>query len=258
MLGVEGRLGPSFGERSVSRSVQRAKRSDQSRRRSRSACLGALAWAVSAISCASVAEYDRNAGGGVQLEYLHAQFEPSEQLVKIPLTIHYATRVGSPVVTQDHVEVSIRRANDAMRTFGIEVYPAKSLVLPEGYTDVLGGDDRLRLAELAKDDGTVHVFFVDRVALFSPRHGDSRVSGMHWRYHGLHHRLRQREYLVVAEDAPATTLVHELGHALGLGHSRVVENLMCSCRRSDAPTFTAKQGVRMREGARRFTDRFEG
>ncbi len=117
-------------------------------------------------------------------------------------------------------------------------------------------DERFSLAERAARDGSVHVFYVDSVALTNPRKGDRRVSGMHWRYHGLDPQVRSREYVAVAHNAPNTTLVHEVGHAFGLAHQNEdTGNLMCSCRRDSKPRFTARQGKRLRGGARRFLQR---
>jgi hypothetical protein len=177
------------------------------------------------------------------------------QPIQIPLTVHIATQDGTTVMPQRRVLASVIRANEALREYGIQLTVERVELLPEGFTEIKGGRSRIRLAKLAQHDGTVHVFFVSHVALFSPRHGDRRVSGMHWRYHGVRKRIRQREYLVIARDAPSTTLVHEVGHAFGLNHHHAYDNLMCSCRRGNAPRFTRHQGLRMRGGARRFMSR---
>ena len=176
-------------------------------------------------------------------------------MVVVPLTIHVATTNRMPVVSQRRVRDSIARANVELRHFGIELEVRAVEPLREGFSRVTGSDHRLRLAELAHRDGSVHVFWVERVALDSNDAQSTRVSGIHWRYFGLRKRTRQREYVVVAHDAPLTTLVHELGHAFGLGHRRAASNLMCSCQRTDAPGFTARQGRMLRTGARRFLSR---
>ncbi|TPV95311.1 MAG: hypothetical protein B7733_10690 [Myxococcales bacterium FL481] len=170
----------------------------------------------------------------------------------VPLTIHVATTNRAPVVSQRRMRESIARANAELRHFGIELEIRAVEPLREGYSRVTGADHRLALAELAHRDGSVHVFWVERVALDAQDEQNTRVSGIHWRYFGLRKRTRQREYVVVAHDAPLTTLVHELGHAFGLGHRRAASNLMCSCQRSANPGFTARQGRLMRVGARRF------
>lgn len=178
----------------------------------------------------------------------------SDMLV-VPLTIHVATTNRMPVVSQRRMRDSIARANNELRHFGVELEIRAVEPLREGYSHVTGADHRLALAELAHRDGSVHVFWVERVALDANDEQNTRVSGIHWRYFGLRKRTRQREYVVVAHDAPLTTLVHELGHAFGLGHRRAASNLMCSCQRTDAPGFTSRQGRMLRVGARRFLSR---
>lgn len=177
------------------------------------------------------------------------------QPIHIPLTIHLASEDGQAVLAHRRVLAAVVRSNEALREYGIQLSVARIELLPEGYTEIKGGRSRIRLAKLAEHDGTVHVFYVSQVALFNPRHGDRRVSGMHWRYHGVRKHIRQREYLVIARDAPPTTLVHEIGHAFGLNHNNDYDNLMCSCRRGNSPRFTRHQGLRMRSGARRFLGR---
>jgi len=177
------------------------------------------------------------------------------EMIQVPLTLHLASHRGKPVISKRRALASVVRANEALRGYGIRLSVRGVELLPQGYTEIKGGRSRIRLAKLARHDGTVHVFFVSHVALFSPRSGDRPVSGMHWRYHGVRKRIRQREYLVIARDAPSTTLVHEVGHAFGLNHHRALDNLMCSCRRGDRPGFTRRQGLRMRGGARRFMSR---
>ena len=212
----------------------------------------ALLLLVGSQGCSTWTAFDRNLSGGDWVAPAQNPAGAAMTWIDVPLTVHYATRDGLPVVSRDDVESSVRRANRALIPYGIRLYISATRLLPSGYERVVSSDDRLALAEIAQKNGTINVFFVHRVALFNPRRGDARVSGMHWRYHGLHHRLRQREYLVVAHDAPSTTLVHEVGHAFGLGHSRAIDNLMCSCRRGDTPDFTKRQGRRMRAGARVF------
>jgi hypothetical protein len=181
----------------------------------------------------------------------------AREIIRVPLTIHVATQGGRSVVSESRILASVRRANRELAAF--DVYLVVEEILPMvGGARIETTHDRFALAHRAERDGTVHVFFVDRVKLTSARKGDRRVSGMHWRYHGLDPDIRAREYLAVAYNAPTTTLVHEVGHAFGLAHDRKTDNLMCSCRRGLDPTFTERQGRRLRNGARRYLGRNSG
>jgi hypothetical protein len=176
------------------------------------------------------------------------------EVIRVPLTIHVATQDGRSVISEGRILASVRRANRELAAF--DVYLVVEEIIPMvGGARIETPDDRFALAHRARRDGSVHIFFVERVRLTSARKGDRRVSGMHWRYHGLDRDIRGGEYLAVAHNAPTTTLVHEIGHAFGLAHDRQTDNLMCSCRRGVDPTFTDKQGRRLRTGARRYLDR---
>lgn len=174
--------------------------------------------------------------------------------VFVPVTIHVATQSGRSVVSEQHIRESVRRANAELAAFDVELVIAR-IVPMRGGSQLETQDQRFNLGRRADPDGSIHVFFVDRVKLDNPRKGDRRVSGMHWRYHGLDRDIRGREYVAVAHNAPTTTFVHEVGHAFGLTHDKSTDNLMCSCRRGLSPAFTDHQGRRLRHGAKRFLRR---
>ena len=180
-----------------------------------------------------------------------ARAQAPTEPIRVPLTIHVASEDGHAVVSESHILASVRRANRELAGFGIHLW-IREIVPMEGGAQIESSDDRYGLARTIDRDGSVHVFFVDRVALTNPRKGDRRVSGMHWRYHGVAPDIRSREYLAVAHNAPTTTLVHEVGHAFGLTHDSDNHNLMCSCQRSLQPAFTERQGRQLRNGARRY------
>lgn len=177
------------------------------------------------------------------------------RLVRLPLTIHVATGDDKVVFDLRRLNRAVWRANEALRASGIEVYIARVELLPDGFAAIRHRRDRRRLAGFAPPDGTVHVFLVGNLELGGSRRADRSVRGLHWRYRGLLGRMRHREYLIVSNDAPATTFVHELGHLFGLEHDTSHQNLMCSCRVGPRQIFTLAQGQRMRTGAIAFADR---
>lgn len=178
----------------------------------------------------------------------------ARERLQIPVTVHVATTQGRSVVSEQHVRAAVIRANRELAAFDIELVVAR-IVPMHGGSHIETQAQRFELGRRAERDGTIHVFFVERVKLNNSRKGDRRVSGMHWRYHGLDRNIRGREYVAVAHNAPATTLVHEVGHAFGLTHDKSTDNLMCSCRRGLNSEFTERQGRRLRWGAKRFLRR---
>ena len=177
------------------------------------------------------------------------------RLLRLPLTIHVATGGERVAFDVRRLGRAIARANEALRPYGLEVYIARVVLLPDGYAAVRHRRDRRKLAHYAPPDGTVHVFLVGRLELGGALRPDRTVRGLHWRYRGLLGRLKNREYVIVGNDAPATTLVHELGHLFGLEHDTSHQNLMCSCRQGPRQIFTFGQGSRMHAGALAFLAR---
>ena len=176
--------------------------------------------------------------------------------LRIPMTVHVAATADAPAVDTRRLLQAVHRTNQELAAHGIEVYIARLLVLPDGHTGVRGRRAMRRLAQFAPKDGTVHVFFVQTVALVGSFRTTQPVRGLHWRVGGpWGSRLRDRELLVIGGDAPATTLVHELGHLFGLQHAEGRQNLMCSCREGPQQIFTRSQGQQLRRGASAFMRR---
>ena len=178
----------------------------------------------------------------------------ARDVVRVPVTVHVATTGGRSVVGERQILESLRRANAELAAWDVELVII-DIVPMRGGSRLETQDQRFELGRRAPSDGSIHVFFVDRMKLNNPRKGDRRVSGMHWRYHGLERDVRGREYVAVAHNAPTTTFAHEVGHAFGLTHDKRSDNLMCSCRRGLEPAFNQRQGRRLRLGAKRYLRR---
>ena len=182
----------------------------------------------------------------------------SKVRLRIPVTLHIATVTDRPALDPKRLDRAIKRTNLALAGFGVEMYIARVVLMPDGYADIRHRRHRRALARFAPIDGTVHVFLVQTVELGSVTLADRGVRGLHWRYRGLRRKLKNREYVVVGGDAPSTTLVHEFGHLFGLEHDAGRQNLMCSCREGPQQIFTRSQGLEIRRGATQFIGRAAG
>ncbi|HMI89587.1 MAG TPA: hypothetical protein VK550_36185 [Polyangiaceae bacterium] len=90
-------------------------------------------------------------------------------------------------------------------------------------------------------DGVINVFFV-KALLDIDEIGRIRM-GVCWR------TPSRKRFVAVASNAKPTVLAHELGHFLGNGHSKVVDNVMSYDRTGRPVFFDATQKKTMRTTA---------
>jgi hypothetical protein len=157
----------------------------------------------------------------------------------VTLTVHVAADAAGTAVSDDawiadEVATATARFTDADVTFSRADGAADGVP-----AEVATVADRDALAQLAPDDGTVHVFVVSRLA---NKDAEGFINGVTWRYAGGKRGLRGRRYIVIARaDALVDTLAHELGHMFGLSHTDEPTNLMMAPGRNDGATFDAGQ-----------------
>lgn len=150
---------------------------------------------------------------------------------------------GAPVASPCHLLARVAEAQRLMAPHRVAVGIAAIREI-EGHHTLEDAKDRDALADFL-EPGAINVFVVR--SLRDVDDPTRQRMGVRWR------KLSdlRKDYVIVTASAAPTTLAHELGHALGNGHSQVVDNVMSYKREDPAKIhFDAAQGAKMRAVAR--------
>jgi hypothetical protein len=172
-----------------------------------------------------------------------ASAQPDAAIPTVPLSVAVANEAGRPVRDDAWIDAQIAAAERLLGAEGVHFRKAAQRPLAERFAHLETRKDRDAL-DAARDKGVINVFVVASLRdVDDPR---LHRMGVHWR----NGTTPSHRYVIVTVDALPTTLAHELGHAFGLGHSAVKNNLM-SYDRDGAEVFLhPRQGVTIRAFAR--------
>jgi hypothetical protein len=198
-----------------------------------------------------LARRDLLAGASVTaVGLLLPQARGAEVVAPLPLRMHVAAlRVGTtskaePVVPAAFVDAQLAAANELFTAHGLAFAESSPRAeLAEVHARLVTRADRDALAvRVAR--GAIDVFLVASLRDVDDPTRDRM--GVTWR------KLTDlsKKYVIVSAAAGPTTLAHELGHYLGLGHTSVRNNLMSYDRDGGAVFLDPQQGATVRRTAR--------
>jgi hypothetical protein len=160
------------------------------------------------------------------------------------LTLNVAVRAvdvdGTRVVDDVWVDTQWAAVDRLYAKMGIRFERRWADVLPATSARLETKEDRDALGEYFVE-GVINVFFV-KALLDIDEIGRIRM-GVCWR------TPSRRRFVAVASNAKPTVLAHELGHFLGNGHSKVMDNVMSYDRTGGPVFFDAVQKKTMRATA---------
>ncbi|MET0594860.1 MAG: hypothetical protein ABW133_19320 [Polyangiaceae bacterium] len=162
-----------------------------------------------------------------------ASFDPTaiaadkEPLITLPVVVSAVYVDGTRVVDDAWIQKQWASVDKLYADFGIRFDRLPAKQVPATSARLETKEDRDALAAYFAE-GVVNVFFV-KALMDIDEIGRIRM-GVCWRAPG------NKRFVAVASNAKPTVLAHELGHLLGNGHSKVVDNVM-SYDRTGAPVF---------------------
>jgi hypothetical protein len=172
---------------------------------------------------------ERSAGG-----------EEKEPILTLPVAVSAVFVDGGRVVDDAWVEAQWSAVDRLYAKVGIRFERRWVEPLPETSARLDTKEDRDALGPHVTA-GAISVFFV-KALMDIDEIGRIRM-GVCWRAPG------DRRIVAVASNAKPTVLAHELGHFLGNGHSKVVDNVMSYERTGGPVFFDARQKATMRATA---------
>jgi hypothetical protein len=157
----------------------------------------------------------------------HARAEEQQPVITLPVAVAAVTIDGARVVDDAWIDAQWASVDRLYASFGIRFDRRWVDPLPETSARLETKEDRDALGEHV-EDGVINVFFVKSL-MDIDEIGRIRM-GVVWR------TPQKKKFVAVASNAKRTVLAHELGHFLGNGHSKVVDNVM-SYDRTGGPVF---------------------
>jgi hypothetical protein len=163
-----------------------------------------------------------------------------QEVLTLPVAVAAVTIDGGRVVDDAWVEAQWAAVDRLYGEFGIRFDRRWVEPLPETSARLETKEDRDALGAHVLE-GTINVFFVKSL-LDIDEIGRIRM-GVVWR------APQKKKFVAVASNAKRTVLAHELGHYLGNGHSKVMDNVMSYDRTGGPVFFDAAQKKTMRTTA---------